>query len=250
MTDLTRIAPDLNAFTLRFDEGLLDDIRASYRQDILPFITGPANERFLEGGQEFREPIAGSGGRYFVVSYGNNPLLWVSCNTAETHAIYRRFFDQLAIEEAVSRFVDHDRHLVMYCGFLVIGDRAPNPKWHLDYAPGANAYTLITPLFELESGHGHLLYRTSGNEIATYRYALGDAIVFGDHFFHSTQPYDRSGRARVLVSMTFGTDKLKYWPVLEQTVGDQSNYIVLPCGHAAGSCRCLDAGTRSAEAAR
>ena len=249
MTDLVRIGPDLNAFTLKFDEDLLDDIRALYRRDIHPFIRDRRTSGSWRAGKSFVSQSRNPGSQYFVVSYGHNPLLWVSCNTAETHALYRRFFDRLAIEPLLGQFVDHDRHLVMYCGFLVIGDRAPSPKWHLDYAAGANAYTLITPLFELEPGHGHLLDRIGRDEIATYRYAVGDAIVFGDHFYHSTQPYDRAGRARVLVSMTFGTDKLKDWPLLEQTIGEQSNYLVLPCGHEAGTCRCLDARARAPEAA-
>jgi hypothetical protein len=214
--------------------------RASYRQDVLPFVSNPENHRFLEGGQEFKQPIEASGHRYFVVSYGANPLLWISCNSPDTHRIYQRFFESLGIDAPLKALVDHDERIVMYCGFVVIGDRAPGHSWHVDYAHGANAYTLITPLFELEPGHGHLLYKMRNDRTETYRYRLGEAIVFGDRFLHTTEPYGQCDRARVLVSLTVGTDKVKYWPVLEKTIGVQSNYLVLPCGHAAGSCRCLN----------
>jgi len=180
-----------------------------------------------------------------LTSYGTYPLLWLSCNAPDVYGIYRRFFDGLQIETPLKELVDHASSIVMYCGFFVIGDRAPGHLWHTDYFPGANAYTLITPLSDLERDHGNLLYKDRIDQVATYRYRLGEAIVLGEQFLHTTEPYNPCERARILVSMTFGTDKLEHWEALKRTVGVQSNYLMLPCGHVSGTCRCLAAAAPS-----
>jgi hypothetical protein len=164
--------------------------------------------------------------------------LWISNNNAETHRLFRRCFRSLRIEEEVGRLVDCRRGVVMYCGFLVIGNRAVEPNWHVDYAPGANAYTLITPLIELDPDHGNLLYESGSKEVHTYRYAPNEAVILGERFRHSTEPYGPSGKLRVLLSMTFGTDRIEYWHLLRQTIETQSDYLLLPCGHRNGACRC------------
>ena len=147
-------------------------------------------------------------------------------------------FKLKAIEPEVRKLVDCREKAVMYCGFLVVGDRAPASQWHNDYAPGANAFTLITPLFELDPGHGHLLYKV-GEQTHRYQYTLNEAIFFGEKTAHSTEPYPPSASKRVLLSMTFGTDKLEYWPHLRESLETQAQYFMLPCGHVYGSCQCL-----------
>lgn len=239
MDKLKQLQPGLNAYTFRFDEGLLDEIRASFASELRGFLADPATQHLFRGGATFRLPAGRRQPEYFIFSYDAYPLLWFSNNTALTYGIYRRFFDALAIADDVRELVDHENGIVMYCGFLVIGDRAPEPLWHIDYQQGANAYTLITPLFELEPGHGHLLYKGHGDRQETYTYRLGEAIVLGENFLHTTAPYPPHPHKRVLVSLTFGTDKLMHWPQLQQAVKVQSNYYVLPCGHPVGSCHCL-----------
>ncbi|MGF1522812.1 MAG: hypothetical protein ACFBSF_10910 [Leptolyngbyaceae cyanobacterium] len=239
MQKLIQVGQKLNAFTVQFDEALLNEIRLSYKQEVHHTLITPQAKSILEGGVS-RKELLQSGGEYFLVSYGKYPLLWLSSNTDKTYQIYRRFFDALKIEEHIKALVDYDKNLVIYCGFLVVGNQAPNPKWHVDYFPGANGYTLITPLFEIVPEHGNLLYKNDQGADSIYQYRLGEAILFGDHFLHSTEPYAPSDRIRVLVSMTFGTDKIKYWDILKKTVGGQSAYLVLPCGHLLGSCICSE----------
>jgi hypothetical protein len=82
--------------------------------------------------------------------------------------------------------------------------------------------------------------------VIRYRYKVGEAIIAGDRVPHSTEPYATSRRLRVLVSLTFGTDKLEYWPILEKTVGAQSRFLVLPCGHERGACRCVHSNRAAA----
>lgn len=236
---LKQLHPELDAYTFRFEDGLLDEIRESYNRDLASLLENPQNQYLFLGGQSHRATV-GQSGSYFAQSFESYPLLWFSNNNADTYAMFRRFFDALAIEDEVRGLVDCQERIIMYCGFLVIGDRAPASQWHCDYAPGANAFTLITPLFELEPGHGHLLYKLE-NEAQQYQYQLGEAIFFGEKTDHSTEPYAPSAKKRVLVSLTFGTDKLEYWPYLKESLDSQSPYFKLPCGHIYGSCKCLKA---------
>jgi len=43
-----------------------------------------------------------------------------------------------------------------------------------------------------------------------------------------------------MLSLTFGTDKIKHWDALKQTIGEQSIFTMLPCGHQKGTCEYLD----------
>lgn len=237
MEKLTRI-DELNAFRFQFDEALLDEIRKSYEDHLSTYLNAEKNQALFVGGQSHCRNIGPAGDRYLLVSYDTHPLLWLSTNDEKTFQIYRRFFDALAIDEDIKQLVDHDQRIVMYCGFLVVGDRSPTSSWHDDYEVGANGYTLITPLFELDPGHGGLLYR-DGDAVRRYDYRVGEAVLFGDNFTHMTETYEATERKRVLVSLTFGTDKMKYWDVLSGTIGDQSDFMVLPCGHVKGTCACL-----------
>ena len=97
---------------------------------------------------------------------------------------------------------------------------------------------MITPLFELDSSHGHLFYKL-GEQTQRYEYTLGEGVLFGDKTAHTTEPYEPSAEKRILLSMTFGTDKLEYWPQLKESLDTQAQYFVLPCGHVYGTCKCL-----------
>lgn len=235
---MNQLHPELDAYTFRFDNALLDEIRDSYLQQLAPILDNPKNQYLFEGGRSHRATI-GASAPYLALSFESYPLLWLSNNNQEIYQVFRRFFEASGLEEHIRSFVDYKESIVMYCGFLVVGNRAPAAQWHCDYAPGANAFTLITPLFELEPGHGHLLYKL-GSQTERYEYTLGEAIFFGDKTAHCTEPYPPSNSKRVLVSMTFGTDKLEYWPQLKETLESQARYFMLPCGHVFGSCECLD----------
>jgi hypothetical protein len=140
----------------------------------------------------------------------------------------------------------------MYSGFFVVSNVIDTASWHLDYHDGANAFTLITPLFDLLPEHGQLLYldgtvpldeveRAPKDGAKKYTYRVGEGILFGDCFAHTTEPYKESSSLRVLLSMTFGTDKMEYWPILRRTLENQTQFVIMPCGHRQGTCAC-DAG--------
>ncbi|PKL78597.1 MAG: hypothetical protein CVV27_03090 [Candidatus Melainabacteria bacterium HGW-Melainabacteria-1] len=238
MQVLRPLQPGTNAFTIRFDEALLAGIRASWEQDVRPFLAKPEHQWMLAGGRYIHQLLDTPQSAYFLVSYDTYPLLWFSANQPEVHKLYQTLFEQLGIAADLRQLVDHRKRLVVYSGFLVVGDRAPEQMWHYDYRPGAHAYTLITPLYELAPEHGQLQYQLPDGETAHYRYRSGEAIVFGEGFLHSTEPYAPTGSPRVLVSLTCGTDKWEHWEILSQNIAEQANYYLLPCGHPAGRCKC------------
>lgn len=235
---LTRIGPGLNAFRLSFADNLLDEIRESYNRELRGVLANPANQRLLAGGRALHQTFGGATSEYYLVTFLSYPLLWLSSNTPRTWQIYKSFFDSLDIEQEVRALVDHDEKIVLYCGFLTIGSHAPEPSWHVDYLPGANAYSLLTPLFELDPAHGDFLYQAGEGLIGTYPYAQGEAIMFGDNFLHCTEPYENTGHLRILITLQFGTDKMEHWKVLRKTIESQSDFLILPCGHQSRTCDC------------
>lgn len=230
MRKLQQIDEALNAYAFKFEDSLLNDIRHSYEQDVKPYLEAAESQRMFFGGQVIRQPVTTAGQNYFTVSYGQYPLFWISCNNLQTHALYQRFYAQLEIDDDVKKLLDYDSEIVVYCGFFVVGDRAPVPNWHVDYEPGANAYTLITPLYKPAPGHGNLLYKHANGRVDTHTYHLNEAVIFGDHFMHSTQPYPKTDSLRVMLSLTFGTDKMTYWDALKKTIAGQSEHLMLPNG--------------------
>jgi hypothetical protein len=222
---------DANAFEFAFDPSLLDGLASIYQNVVAPRFD--INKLRAGGGHA---ELQASRLRFDITSFGNL-LAWVSAAEIGTHREFLNVFHRLGLADAVTPLVDWQDRIVMYQGFYVVSHGVEDPTWHVDYHEGANAYTLLTPLFELEAGLGHLLH-ADGQQIKRHEYRYGAGVVLGERFLHSTEPHPAGKRPRVLVSMTFGTDRMAHWPVLEKTVGGQSPFVVLPCGHQRGTCIC------------
>ncbi len=177
--------------------------------------------------------------QFHVSSYGTAPLLWISSNNAHTYQLFKAFMDELDVMDDIKELVDFDDHIEVYCGFFVVGKKMDRQTWHKDFVDGANGYTLITPLFDIDKLHGNLMYKDASSAIKSYDYKMNEAIIFGEGFEHATEPYPETDTLRVMLSFTFGTDKPEYWHTLKETIGNQSNYMILPCGHEKGSCQCF-----------
>lgn len=239
MTTFDQIGPHLNAYEFSFNENLLADVRHAYQATILPYLLAPEDDQLLEGGLHRTAQIGSGDEQYYLSTYGVEPLLWISNDNWQTYGMFKDVFDALDIKDEIKNLVDWEKDITFYCGFFVVGNKTVKPEWHLDYAPGANAYTMITPLFPTTADQGDLLYEDHNQKIQKYEYQMGKAVIFGDHFPHVTEVYQPTEDFRVLLSMTCGSDKLDYWPNLKQTVGGQSRFFVLPCGHQFNSCECL-----------
>ncbi len=238
MKQLKKIEPGLNAYTLAFDVSLLDSLREMFDHSLRERFQREGYAYLFAGMEQINIQMKLDALQFHVTSYGTAPLLWVSNNNQLTYDIFKAFMLELDIMEDIKELIDFENHIEIYCGFFVIGKKMDRETWHKDFFDGANAYTLITPLFELEQSHGNLLYKDISSTVKTYSYKLGEAVVFGDGFEHATQPYPESDALRVMLSFTFGTDKAEHWDTLKKTIGEQSNFMILPCGHQKGSCHC------------
>ena len=85
--------------------------------------------------------------------------------------------------------VDWHERIVMYQGFFIVSDSIASASWHVDYFEGSHAYTLLTPLYELDADHGHLWYSGSDGRVGRYDYQLGVGVLVGEGFLHSTEPF-------------------------------------------------------------
>jgi hypothetical protein len=229
--ELARIAPDKDAFQFRFDPSLLAPLAAVYESVVAPNLDFP-RLRSDAGHDKLR----GDGLRFHVSRYGHL-LAWVSADDLTTHREFARLFEHLELADAAKHLVDWRERIVLYNGFYVVSDGVESPSWHRDYVDGAQAYTLLTPLYELDAEHGQLWYE-SGGETMRYEYRHGVGVMFGEGFRHATEPFAPTPRPRVLVSLAFGTDRMRYWPALQRTVGIQAPFVVMPCGHLRGTCAC------------
>lgn len=159
----------------------------------------------------------------------NSDVRWISANSEETFALFQSAFDRLGVAAHVEPYLDLDRAVRLYCGFLVVRSHCSTPDFHRDWDGADNeAFTLITPVTANASEFG-LLYQRLDGSIGEYRYKVGEALILGDHFVHSTKP-GLSDEPVVLLSFTFGTDRMAHWDRIARTAGYQSRLLQLPDG--------------------
>jgi hypothetical protein len=235
IVELARISADNDAFQFRFDPSLLAPLASIYENVVAPKLDFP---RLRSGAGP--DKLHGDGHRFHVSRYGNL-LAWVSADDLTTHREFGRLFNQLHLAEAARHLIDSHERVVMYNGFYIVSDGVESPSWHRDYVAGAQAYTLLTPLYELDAEHGQLWYE-SGGQTKRYEYRRGVGALLGGGFRHATEPFAPTSRPRVLVSLSFGSDRMRYWPALRRTVGIQCPFVVMPCGHPRGTCTCTQPG--------
>jgi hypothetical protein len=154
---------------------------------------------------------------------------WVSAGTKRDFDRFRIIFDRLRIASHVEPYLDLDRDVRLYSGFFVSRSRCTEPNFHLDWRDTNNeAFTLLTPLTENSAGFG-LLYKKDDGTIGEYEYKLGEALIIGDSFIHSTKP-GASAEPVVLLSFTFGSDRMEHWPSIARTAARQGILVCRPDG--------------------
>lgn len=156
-------------------------------------------------------------------------MRWISPNSINAYKLFHSIFQASGVANHLKPFIDFESVIRLYAGFLVVRSQCKEPDFHHDWKGADNdAFTLITPVSDNAKGFG-LLYKTLDGRVAEYDYKAGEAIMFGDNFIHSTKP-GRSDRPVVLLSFTFGTDKMIHWPKIWGSIGTQSNLVRLPNG--------------------
>lgn len=159
----------------------------------------------------------------------SSDISWISATSPAAFARFENAFRNLGVAAHVAPYLDLDKEVRLYAGFLVVRSECQAPNFHVDWERTDNeAFTLITPVSANTADFG-LLYRKLGGDIAEYDYKRGEAIILGDHFVHSTKP-GRSDEAVVLLSFTFGTDKMQHWDKILRTAGHQSRLVRRPDG--------------------
>lgn len=230
------LSAPLKAFSFDFEPGLLEPLQVAYQDQLAAYLNHPDQQHLFEGVYYHSEILPTEA--FYLLSYDTYPLLWLSNHTLRSFQLFADFFQGLDLESALAGYLSFQKRLQIYSGFFVLGNRASEMSWHYDYRPGAPGYTLITPLFDWQPAHGNLCYRDLAGARQVYAYQKNQAIIFGEGFEHSTEPYPLSDSLRVLVSLTFGPDDFQSWDLLQQNIAEQSYYYHLPCGHVVDSCRC------------
>jgi hypothetical protein len=172
----------------------------------------------------------GAGQDYAEANPGwNSDVRWVSARTRSAFLEFESEFERIGAASHVEPYLDLDTSVRLYSGFLVTRSYCRRPDFHVDWIDTDNeAFTLLTPLTPNAADFG-LLYERSDGRIAEYRYKIGEALIFGDGFLHATKP-GQSDEPVVLLSFTFGTDKMEHWHKISRTAGTQGELICLPDG--------------------
>jgi hypothetical protein len=158
----------------------------------------------------------------------NSDIRWISPESSATFEIFQSAFDRLGVASHVRDYLDLDRDVRLYAGFLHTRSECTEANFHVDWVLTNNeAFTLLTPVCGAEGQT--LLYKKLNGDVAEYAYKFGEAIIFGDHFIHSTPPGSSDPPLTLLV-FNFGTDKMEHWGKLMKTTGRQCRLIRRPDG--------------------
>jgi hypothetical protein len=171
-----------------------------------------------------------AGRRFFSRSpQWHSDVRWLSPRSEADFALFRSVFERLDIARHVAPFVDVDREIRLYNSMLIVRSCCSEPDFHTDWRDNDNeGFTMMAPLTGNCSGFG-LLYKKTDGSVGEYEYKLGEALIFGDDFVHSTKP-GHSEEAVIFLCFNFGTDKMEYWPTIERTAARQALLTCRPDG--------------------
>ena len=168
---------------------------------------------------------------YTVSPSWNSDIKWISNNSFRSYGVFNECFNKLQLSKITKQYVEYEEKMILYAGFFVSRSTCSDFNFHHDWIKSTqnNAFTLITPLIHPKDGID-LLYTDFDGKVRKYQYEFGKGIVFGSDFLHSTEK-GNSTSPSVLVSMTFGTDKMNLWEPISKTVLNQGNLVRLPNGN-------------------
>jgi hypothetical protein len=159
----------------------------------------------------------------------HSDIHWISAATPETFRKFESAFERSGIPELMAPYMDLEHEVRLYAGFLVVRSLCTEPYFHVDWKKLNNeAFTLLTPITD-NAGDFGLLYKTYDGSEAEYRYTSGEAIVFGDHFKHSTKP-GRSDQPVAMLCFEFGSDRMEHWDKVYDSMGTQARLHRKPDG--------------------
>ncbi|KAL1523226.1 hypothetical protein AB1Y20_018178 [Prymnesium parvum] len=155
-------------------------------------------------------------------------IRWISARDEGTFAWFASLFEKLGVRRTFSFLGE----LVLFSGFIVARQSTRKSHFHTDFdGSGGKALTLMTPLYDMSSLSDCHLVCEDGASLVQYRYTLGKAILFGDHFVHATQTGE-SPFPIAFLSFTFGAKPLSddEWRSAEAYVMQQNPIYQDPMG--------------------
>ena len=181
---------------------------------------------------EFADPYR-LPGKLISVEGGNrrwkSDIEWISADDEEAFVAFESAFRRLGIPGQAAPYLDLDREVRLFAGFLVVRSRCVDTYFHTDWSKLNNeAFTVLTPVTHNAADFG-LLYKTITGETGEYSYRSGEAIMFGDNFEHSTKPGE-TDEPVVLLCFQFGTDKMEHWPAITGQLYTQATQLRRPDG--------------------
>ena len=214
---------------------------------ILPHLENGLIEALEEQPLPCRSLRHATHGNFFVMKGGSSTdpakskssdLAWISVDDLDTWQTFRGIFEQTGVAEAVANLVSPlHRQVQLYSSFYVVRSHCTDANWHADWpvGTGTSAWTLLAPLESYETSDFQLLYKDCEGGVHQYRYEEGEAILFGSHFMHSTEPgAARRGAAapHAFLCFTFGSDDLGFYEdhVAPTISGYQSRIVVAADG--------------------
>jgi hypothetical protein len=164
-----------------------------------------------------------------VKPWSFSDMRWTTAATETAFRTYEHAYQRLDIARHVRAYLDIERDVAFYTGFLHTRSEPKETNFHVDWQLTNNeAFTLLTPVCGFENGQT-LLYKKLNGDVAEYVYKPGEAIIFGDHFQHSSPP-GKSDTPFTLLAFNFGTDKMEHWNKILRTQGRQCPLVQRPDG--------------------
>ena len=159
----------------------------------------------------------------------NSDVRWISAANEETFQIFQSAFDRLNIAEVMAPYLDIEREVRLFAGFLIVRTECTEPSFHVDWKDSNNeGFNINIPITDNTEGFG-IIYKKVNGRIGEYSYKRGEGLILGEHFTHSTAP-GQSEQPVVLLSFAFGTHKMEHWDKLHQTIGYQTLLVRCPDG--------------------
>ncbi len=154
---------------------------------------------------------------------------WISSNNMNTYNMFLKGFESLGLDKLLKDIIECENQLRLYAGFFL--KRSSSKKnFHVDWNGRLknNAFTLLTPLYQEEDAL-HLLFKDIAGEECKYKYEIGKGILFGSDFSHSTES-GKSSSSSILLCFQFGTDLPTYNRGIQDAMGTQTPFMILPDG--------------------
>jgi hypothetical protein len=156
-------------------------------------------------------------------------IRWLSPRSKSDFDLFQGVFEQLDLARHVKPYVAFDRQIRLYNSMLIVRSNCSEPDFHTDWRDNDNqGFTLMAPLTANGAGFG-LLYKKLDGTVAEYDYKLGEGLIFGDDFVHSTKP-GASADPVIFLCFNFGTDRMESWRAIESTAGRQALLTCRPDG--------------------